>query len=763
MTGSFNYTPQLPDYVDFVRPERTQSRQRFRGPFPLRMKVLLRILLRVVLRVRVLGDVASFEQSNRILVVANHRSMLDALLLALFLPRDPVVIVPPPDMRNPWLRRALSFTAHLVLDVNNPSTAKHGLRVLRNGQPLVMFPEGNVRSGYGVGKVYPVPALIALRSGAMIVPVQVELEGRWLPRARLRVQSATRIDGGPAASGRRRRAFATRKMGAILQSMALRLHAVKPIFACVLDAIARYGRRYPVIEDQSEEPRSYGELLKGSLAISRWVRRRTVPGENVGLLLPNAFGSVCALLGMCAAGRVPAIFNYSSGPLDVKSAATAAAVRTVITSRKFVEQAKLEPLLEALGDHTILYLEDLRAQFGLADRLWLTAFALRFPRLAIARRSSLDPAVVLFTSGSEDRPKGVVLSHRAVVTNVAQLAAVFDFSPRDKILNPLPIYHAYSFTAGVVLPLITGVPLYLYVSPLRYRAIPEIAYRRGCTILFGTSTFLSYYARHANAMDFSRMRCVISGGEKLSPEVGRVWMEKFGLRIFEGYGSTEAAPVISLATTANFRRGAVGYFLPGIDHVLEPVDGIHKGGVLHIRGPNLMLGYYRYERPGVIEAPTSSVGEGWYDTGDVVEVDADGVVTISGRIRRFAKIAGEMVSLDMVEHVAREASPEHHHAAILSVQEFGGETTVLFTTDARLHRAQLSEAARALGTHDLTVARRIVHLPEMPLLPSGKTDYVGLKALIEENALSRLLAAAGANPEQQNAPTQAGRPPTSNR
>ncbi|HZP92645.1 MAG TPA: AMP-binding protein [Burkholderiales bacterium] len=727
------------------------------------MKVLLRILLRVVLRVRVLGDLAPFEQSNRILVAAGHRSMLDALLLALFLPRDPMVVVPPEDMRNPWLRRTLSLAAHLVLDVNNPTTAKHALRVLRSGRPLVMFPEGHVHSGYGVGKVYPVPALVALRSGAMIVPVHVEIEQGWLPRARIRVQPPTRIDGGPAASGRRRRAFATRKVGAILQSMALRVHAVKPIFECVLDAIARYGRRYPIIEDQNEEPHSYGELLRGSLAISRWVRRRTAPGENVGLLLPNAFGSVCALLGVCAAGRVPAIFNYSSGPLGVESGATAAAVRTVITARKFVEQAKLEPLLEALGDRTILYLEDVRAEFGLADRLWLAAFALRFPRLAMARRSSLDPAAVLFTSGSEDRPKGVVLSHRAVVTNVAQVAAVFDFSPQDKILNPLPIYHAYSFTAGVVLPLITGVRLYLYVSPLRYRAIPEIAYRRGCTILFGTSTFLSYYARHANAMDFSRMRRVISGGEKLSPEVGRVWMEKFGLRIFEGYGSTEAAPVISLATPANFRRGAVGHFLPGIDHVLEPVDGIDKGGVLHIRGPNLMLGYYRYERPGVIEAPRSSVGEGWYDTGDVVEVDADGIVTISGRIRRFAKIAGEMVSLDMVEHVAREASPEHHHAAILSVQDFGGETTVLFTTDPRLHRAQLAEAARSLGTHDLTVARRIVHLPEMPLLPSGKTDYVGLKALIEGDTFTRLLAAAGANPEQQSAPNQVGAPPTSNR
>jgi len=359
----------------------------------------------------------------------------------------------------------------------------------------------------------------------------------------------------------------------------------------------------------------------------------------------------------------------------------------------------------------------------------------------------------LFTSGSEDRPKGVVLSHHAIIANIAQIRAVFDFSPTDKVLNPLPLYHAYSFTAGVMLPLITGTRVNLFISPLRYRAIPEIAYRRDCTILFGTSTFLSFYARYANPMDFSRLRHVISGGEKLSHEVARVWMEKFGVRIMEGYGSTECAPVIALATPAAFRRGAVGTFLPGIDYQIEPMEGIEQGGVLHVRGPNLMLGYYRYDNPGVIEAPKSSVGEGWYDTGDVVDLDHDGMVSISGRVKRFAKIAGEMVSLDMIEHVAREASPDFHHAAVLNVQDFGGETTVLFTTDSHLTRANLLEAATKLGTHDLSVARRIVALRELPLLASGKIDYVSLKSLIEGDAVKRLLAAAMLASQQMDSPS----------
>lgn len=725
------------------------------------MRVLIRAVLRIVLRVRVVGDLSPFEHADRLLVVANHQSRLDALLLALFLPRQPLVVVPNEETRSGWLRWALSHVPHEALDLNNPLSIKRALRPLRAGrQPVVLFPEGRITGNGAVMKVYPVPALIALKSGATVLPVHVEGAGlwfsrsgsasrlrRWFPSVTLRVFAPARIDGGAAGTARRRRAHATRKLTSLMQSMALQSHACKPLYECFLDAVAAHGRSRLLIEDQNEQPQSYGQLLRMSLALSRLFRGFTAERENVGVLMPNVVTSIGVVLGLSAAGRVPAILNYTAGALGVESAVVAAGVRTVITSRKFVEQASLQPLLAAMPGCTVVYLEDLKSRFRLRDKLWLVGFAMRFPRLTIARQTTLDPAVVLFTSGSEDRPKGVVLSHHAIVANIAQMRAVFDFSPEDKILNPLPLYHAYSFTAGVMLPLITGTRLYFYISPLRYRAIPEIAYRRDCTILFGTSTFLSFYARYANPMDFCRLRYVISGGEKLSPEVARVWMEKFGLRILEGYGSTECAPVISLATPAAYRRGAVGCFLPGVDHQIEPVEGIDKGGVLHVRGPNLMRGYYRYQNPGVVEAPKSVLGEGWYDTGDVVEVDRDGLLVISGRVKRFAKIAGEMVSLDMIEHVAREASPEHHHAAVLNVQDYGGETTVLFTTDARLTRAQLLEAAKELGTHDLSVARRIVPLREIPLLASGKVDYVGLKSLIAGDAVRKMLAALAQNPK----------------
>jgi acyl-[acyl-carrier-protein]-phospholipid O-acyltransferase / long-chain-fatty-acid--[acyl-carrier-protein] ligase len=716
------------------------------------MRLFIRLAARLLFRVRLIGDLSPLMRAPRVLVVANHPAWLDTLLLGLLLPRQPMIVVPPDDDRGQHRRRWLGLVSTTVVDVNNPVAIKRVLRLLKSGRPVVMYPEGRINPGHGALKVYPVPALVALKSGAVVLPVHLEwrraMPGGWLPpQLTIRVQAPTHVDGGAVRSPRQRRAGATQRLAEILQLMELQARAGKTVFECLLDAIARHGRAWPLIEDQGEEPRSYGFLLKASLAIARWSARHSARGENVGVLLPNVIMSVCTLLGLSAAGRVPAVFNYTAGALGVQSAAVAAGVRTVITSRRFVEQARLQPLLAALDGREILYLEDIRAGFGLLDKLWLMGFALWLPRLAIARQSSTDPLAVLFTSGSEERPKGVVLSHAAVIANVMQMRAVFDFSPDDKILNPLPIYHAYSFTAGMMLPLLTGTRVFLYISPLRYRAIPEIAYRRDCTVLFGTSTFLSYYARHAAPNDFRCMRAVISGGEKLSAEVARLWLEKFGLRIFEGYGSTEAAPVIALATQQAFRRGAVGRFLPGVEHRIEPVEGISDGGVLHIRGPNLMLGYYRYDNPAVIEPPRSAVGEGWYDTGDIVDVDADGLVHIRGRVRRFAKIAGEMVSLDVIEQVARKASPEHQHACILWQQEASGETTVLFSTDAQLSRMQLVEAARTLGVHDLSVARRIVHLAEIPLLANGKTDYVGLRALIDGETLTRLLAAAGRNPD----------------
>ncbi len=701
-------------------------------------------------RVRIVGDVAPLERERRVLVVANCPSRVAALLLGLHLPRCPLLVLPPGEPRGLVERILLRLVDHVASDMNDASLVRRLLQQVRGGRPVVLFPQGRVNDGLSIGKVYPAAALVAAQSGAAVVPVGIVAAVRRVSRPRerqvftgmtLRVFTSTCIDGGHG-SARKRRARATRRLTEIMQEAVVAAFVRKPLFETFLDAVGMHGRSCQIIEDQDRQPRSYGQILKGSLAISRWVGRHTVPGENVGVLLPNVIASAGTVLGLWASARVPAIFNFTAGAAAVESAAAAARVRTVITSRKFITQAQLEPVLQVLSGCRVLYLEDLRNGLNLFDKLWLMAFACRFPRLAIVRSAISDPAAVLFTSGSEDRPKGVVLSHHAVLSNVAQISAVFDFSPRDRIFNPLPIYHAYSFSAGLVLSLVTGTPMFLYISPLKYREIPELVYRSESTVLFGTSTFLSYYEQNAVPADFRSLRCVISGGERLSDSVAKAWQTRFGLRIYEGYGTTEAGPVISLSTHENFRPGSVGRFLPRLETAIRPVEGVDRGGVLHIKGPNLMLGYYRHQRPGVIEPPRSEVGAGWYDTGDIVDVDDDGMVTIVGRVRRFAKIAGEMVSLDAVEQVARAASGSHQHAAVALLREDGAETTVLFTTDDMLTRARLLEAARALRAHELAVARKVVKLAHLPLLSTGKTDYVALNALIRDDTYGRLIAAA---------------------
>ena len=702
------------------------------------MPTFLRFVLKVLFRVSVSSRRTSALHGGPLLFVANHRSRFDVLLLGLLLPKQPLVIVPPEEMTSRFTRWLLKYIDHEVLDIGTAAALKPLLKLLRTGRDVVVFPEGRLARSAAVTKVYAVPALAALRSSAACAPVCIRYgagltcgtsSARALFSTALQLMPPKRIENLAAGSARQRRMQATRQLTTMMQDTVLAGHSPKPLFGCFLDACVAQGRSTPIIEDLKQGVQTYGAVLRASLALGRLLKRFTDDQERVGVLLPNVPATVQTVLGLSATGRLPVMFNYSGGVAAIRTARQAAGVQTVVTSRMFVQQAHLESLIEALNGCAIVYLEDLRSQFGVLDKVWLLAFALRFPRLTMAKQSVSDPAVVLFTSGSDGEPKGVVLSHQAVLANVTQIGTVIEFTPEDKILNPLPLYHAYSFTAGMVLPLTTGTRLHLYISPLHYRAIPEVAYRHDCTVLFGTSTFLSYYAAYANAVDFSRVRYVISGGEKLAPEVARVWLDKFGLRIFEGYGCTECAPVISLANPAAHRSGTVGRFLPGMEYHIVPVNGIERGGILHLRGPNLMLGHYLKHAPGIVQPCRSALGPGWYDTGDVVEMDDDGFVLIHGRMRRFAKIAGEMVSLDHIEQVARTASPAHFHAAVLAVADYGGETTVLFTTDPALDRITLQRTARMLGGRDLSVAREIVKVRELPMLRTGKTDYTSLVQL----------------------------------
>jgi acyl-[acyl-carrier-protein]-phospholipid O-acyltransferase / long-chain-fatty-acid--[acyl-carrier-protein] ligase len=388
----------------------------------------------------------------------------------------------------------------------------------------------------------------------------------------------------------------------------------------------------------------------------------------------------------------------------------------------------------------LIWLEDVREKLGIIDKLY-GAIALRFAaslhrRLVISQR---DPAAVLFTSGSEGAPKAVVLSHSNLLANRRQIAARVDFSPADLALNALPMFHSFGLTGGFLLPLLSGVRVFLYPSPLHYRIVPEIAYATGATILFGTDTFLAGYARRANPYDFYALRYVFAGAERVREETREIWSEHFGKRILEGYGVTECSPVIAVNTPMHYRAGTVGRFLPLVEHRLEPIPGIADGGRLMVRGPNVMAGYLR---GGNIEEPP----DGWYDTGDIVTVDGEGFVAIIGRVKRFAKLGGEMVSLAAAERIAETAAPEIRHAVVTLPDPRRGEKLILVTEAHAFDRTRLLEAAHQLGLPEIAVPREVIEIDHMPLLGTGKTDYAAATRLAEEAIAAPSREAAPAEP-----------------
>lgn len=710
------------------------------------IRLILRTLALLLFRVRVTGHDQAFTAS-RLLIVANHESLLDGLLLGLFLPVDPVFIVHTSVVRSRFFRLILSLVDYLAVDTANPMAMKRVIRLLESGRPVMIFPEGRITITGSLMKVYDGPAFVAAKTDATILPVRLDgtvrsyfarVSGqsprRLLPKITITILPPTHIPMPDAPLAKQRRRKAGEAMRRLMQEMLFTARPQQTLFSALCDAVEIHGRGHALLEDIRQTEYTYQDLLKMALMLGRLVERAAPevgPGDRIGLLLPNLAPTLALLFGLSARQRVPAMLNYTTGSTGLQAACTAATIQTVLTSRTFVEQANLGEKLASLKEIRLLYLEDLRAMATLEDKVWLMGYALWWPRAFEQPVSPEEAAVVLFTSGSEGQPKGVVLPHRAILANIAQIRAVIDFSTEDKILNALPIFHSFGLTAGALLPVISGTRLFLYPSPLHYRIIPELAYDRACTILFGTNTFLANYGKFAHPYDFFRLRHVIAGAEKLSEAVRTLWFEKFGLRIFEGYGATETAPVLSVNTPMACRSGTVGQFLPGIQYHLEPVPGIDRGGLLHVQGPNVMSGYLKVELPGLLQPPASRAGKGWYETGDIVEIDEEGFIRIVGRVKRFAKIAGEMVSLEAVEKLASAASPERLHAASSQPDPGKGEALVLFTTDPQLARESLQRKARELGYPELAIPRKIVLLDPLPLLGTGKMDYVTLKRLAE--------------------------------
>jgi acyl-[acyl-carrier-protein]-phospholipid O-acyltransferase / long-chain-fatty-acid--[acyl-carrier-protein] ligase len=719
------------------------------------VRMLARMLFRLAYRVEVTGLENVAAAGDRVIIVPNHVSFLDAPLVAAFLPGLPVFAIDPPQMQRWWVRPFLSAVDVFPMEPSRPMAAKSLIKAIREGSRCVIFPEGRLNvTGGALMKVYDGPAMIADKSEAMVLPVRLDgveftpfsrlagrLRRRWFPKVTITILPPRKLAVPSELRGRARRHRAGAALYDIMSEMMARRSNPPSLFAALLEARAAHGGGHRIIEDPTTATLTYDRAIAASLVLGRRLARGTARGDKVGLMLPNSVGAALGFLALQATGRAPAMLNHTAGIDGVLSACRTAGLRRVISSRRFVELAKLAALAERLAAEVeLIWLEDVREKLGIIDKLY-GAIALRFAaslhrRLVISQR---DPAAVLFTSGSEGAPKAVVLSHSNLLANRRQIAARVDFNPADLALNALPMFHSFGLTGGFLLPLLSGVRVFLYPSPLHYRIVPEIAYATGATILFGTDTFLAGYARRANPYDFYALRYVFAGAERVREETREIWSEHFGKRILEGYGVTECSPVIAVNTPMHYRAGTVGRFLPLVEHRLEPIPGIADGGRLMVRGPNVMAGYLR---GGKIEEPP----DGWYDTGDIVTVDGEGFVAIIGRVKRFAKLGGEMVSLAAAERIAETAVPEIRHAVITLPDPRRGEKLILVTEAHAFDRTRLLEAAHQLGLPEIAVPREVIEIDHMPLLGTGKTDYAAATRLAEEAIAAPSREAAPAEP-----------------
>jgi len=499
----------------------------------------------------------------------------------------------------------------------------------------------------------------------------------------------------------------------------------KTVFQALLDARERFGGKRTAIIDSDDRALSYDELVRAALALGHAMKRGTSRGENIGIMLPTGLGSVLSFFAVSAFGRTPTMMNFTSGAAGLLSAARTATVERIVTARKFIELAKLDNLAAELSKVTqLVYLEDIRAKLSLRDKA-AAGIGQFMPKLVIPRPSFESPAVVLFTSGTEGEPKGVALSHSNILVNIKQVCEHVAMFPHDVMFNPLPTFHCFGLL-GVLVPLLQGMKSVLHPTPLRPHEIVKRVKETCASILLSTDTFMSQYARVAETGELRSVRMAVCGAERVRDETRRLLKKKHNLEPIEGYGLTETSPIAAANQPGDNRPGTVGRLMPGMQARLEPVEGIPGAGRLFVKGPNVMLGYIKAQNPGVIEP----VENGWHDTGDVVSVDEEGVISIKGRLKRFANVGGETVSLTVTENCASAVWPEHQHAAVAITDDRKGEQIVLVTTFAEPDRTALIAWAQANGMAEIALPRRIIAVEDIPVLGTGKPDYMKVDALV---------------------------------
>lgn len=713
------------------------------------MRCLIRLLIKLFYRVQVQGLEHYKNAGDRVLIVFNVGSLLDPLLISCFLQDTVTVAIDSKIRRKWWIRPFLSCSKILEADFNSPVSTLKLVKAIEKHERCMVFHDKYLTQDSRYMKILEATSIIAEKAQAKILPVRIDGAAyskfsyfrhkqllRYFPKIILTILPAQQIDRNLNVSHKERRKLNAIKLFDIMSNLKLASTNTDINFAkAFIDAMKVHGKKYIIAEDQERKCVDYYTILLKANVLGRALARLTKGEQRLGFMLPSSLAGIVTFLGFHLTKKIPVMINFTAGAFAVVGGCQTLDLKTVISSRKFIKLGELDAMEKAVkdGGMRIIYLEDVAKNIAFADKI-KGLLAAKFCKVPDTPAS--DPMAILFTSGTEGLPKSVFISHKNALYNKEQCLNVLTVHSGDRLFNCLPLFHVFGLGVGTILPLTSGIKVFFYPSPLHYRIVPQLYYESQSTVICGTDTFLAGYARYGRPYDFCNTRLAIAGAEKLRETTAKTWKEKFGVEIMEGYGATETSPVLSVNTSANRTPGSVGRLLPGLEYRLKPIDGIAEGGSLCVKGDNVMLGYIRSSNKGVIEKSQvefdGEILDGWYDTGDIVDVDKYGFVYIKGRAKRFAKLGGEMVSLVAIEMALSELWPDTPLGIVAVPDAKKGEQLVLIIEKQDITTNEIATYFATKGVSPLWTPKKIICVKQAPLLGSGKFDYNKAKEIAKQ-------------------------------
>ena len=699
------------------------------------MGIGIRQLFKLFFKVKI-NDLNPYINSKKgTIFISNLTSYLDIFIYATFLPKKLIIILTKPKESNLLLNFLFKIFNIYLIESGRSSDIIKLVKKIKNGKKCLIFPESKPNYKGSIAKIYEDSLIIAQKTDSEIISINISnsqnsifskklpyLRKKIFTRINIHFSKTMKVQLNKNLNRRDKRRFAKKQLFKIMsENYYDAIQKDKTLFSKLLETKNNIKNKV-IITDFNQTDITYNKLIIGSIILGKKISKQTKEEKKIGLLLPNISAAMVTFFALQLIGKIPAILNFSNGTDRLLGSIQNSRLKYIYSSKLFIKKAKLGKFIKLAEEKNIkiIYLEDLKSEISTLNKItavFKSNFITKYLK-KINKTTADDIAIILFTSGSEGNPKAVALTHRNINSNIAQLKSIIDFNPSDKAFNAMPIFHSFGLVIGSILPIFSGIKTYLYPSPIHYNKIPNLVYNFSATITFGTNYFLKKYSEFADNLDFSSVRYIFAGAEKITSDTKNIYFEKFGVRILEGYGATETSPVVCLNTPRSNKFNTIGQILPRITYKIEKIKNISEGGSLLVKADNVMKGYLDLKNPERVKER-----EEYYNMGDVVRIDEDGHLIITGRIKRFIKIAGEMVSLNLIESYIRKISPNNNHAVISFIDSSSKENMSLFTDDKSLNLEKIIKIFKEKNIGTIFIPRNIEYEKNIPILNTGKIDY----------------------------------------